>query len=69
MVWKKERQIEKIEEVEKSGFSGKFSKETNFPKERENWIDIGQFDFEDHQLTEKGKNLLDSIQDVIYKLK
>ncbi len=57
MVWKKEihPDKEKIEKVVKSGFSGKFDKTTNFPIEEESCRDFGQFDLQDHQLTEKEK--------------
>lgn len=55
MVWKKVKQVKRLdrEKVVKSGWSGKFDKETDFPKKEKEWRDFGEIDKTDHQLEEK----------------
>ena len=61
MVWIKNKKTEKIEE---SKFSDKFNKKTNFPESKKNWKELGQFDFEDHQLEEKEERDLKKMRDL-----
>ena len=42
-----------IEKVVKSGWSGRFEKGTNFPKNKKEMKDFGEIDGTDHQLEEK----------------